>query len=561
MSFPAPPNEIERVAALKRYEILDTPPEAVFDGITRSLSAQLDVPIALVSLVDETRQWFKSRYGLGVEETPREIAFCTHAILRDDTMVVPDALKDDRFKDNPLVTGPPCVRFYAGAPLRTRNGYNLGTLSVIDVKPRTLTEGQLRMLNELARVVVEVMELRQRARSVVESERSATRAAEQISWERAEELQTSEKRFHDITSSVPGVVFQFKIDADGRASFPYVGTTIKSIFGLDASDVMDDPETWFRIIHADDRPGLDDSIAETHRTLEPWLWEGRAVLGSGEVGWFRGLSTPRKLGDGSVLWNGFLLDITEMKGAEARLARAQKMEAIGQLTGGVAHDFNNLLAVIMGNAEMLEARESMGDAKQIQLILRAAERGAELTRRLLAFSRQQPLSPKPIDLGTLAAGMRDVLTRTLGEKIDFKVTLADDLWPALADPGQVEEALLNLAINGRDAMPEGGKLTIECANARIDAAFVEKNPESAAGDYVVLAVRDTGAGIKRDMMQHVYEPFFTTKRFGDGFGLGLSMVHGFAKQSGGNITIDSEEGQGTVARLYLPRAKEGFRSE
>jgi signal transduction histidine kinase/ActR/RegA family two-component response regulator len=324
---------------------------------------------------------------------------------------------------------------------------------------------------------------------------------------------------------------------------------------------MNDPEAWFRVIHPDDRPGLDESIAETHRTLEPWLWEGRAILGSGVVGWFRGLSTPRKLDDGSVLWNGLVLDITEMKEAEARLVRAQKMEAIGQLTGGVAHDFNNLLAVIMGNAEMLETRESGEKAERIQSILHAAERGAELVHRLLAFSRRQPLSAKPFDLRALVSGMGDLLARMLGETIDITMKSADDLWPALADQGQVEDALLNLAINGRDAMPEGGKLTIECANARLDDAYVEKNPEFAAGDYVVLAVRDTGVGIKSDVMQHVYEPFFTTKRFGDGSGLGLSMVYGFVKQSGGNITIDSAEGQGTVVRLYLPRAEEGFQSE
>ncbi len=253
-------------------------------------------------------------------------------------------------------------------------------------------------------------------------------------------------------------------------------------------------------------------------------------------------------------------DVTERARAEGQLRQAQKMEAVGQLTGGVAHDFNNLLAVIQGNAQLLAHKEG-SDASLTDAILRATARGAELTRRLLAFSRHQPLRPQVIDLGALVSGMSQLLTRTLGATIEIKIAAAPDLWTASADPGQVENAVLNLALNARDAMPEGGKLTIECQNARLDETGAARKQEAAAGDYVVLAVSDTGWGMSAEVLEHVFEPFFTTKEVGQGSGLGLSMIYGFAQQSGGHVTIYSEEGQGTTVKLYLARAEGASQSE
>ncbi len=246
-------------------------------------------------------------------------------------------------------------------------------------------------------------------------------------------------------------------------------------------------------------------------------------------------------------------DITEMKEAEARLAQAMKMEAVGQLTGGVAHDFNNLLAVIRGNAEMLAMGKVEKLQKQTEAILHATQRGAELTLRLLAFSRRQPLRPRTIDLAALTRGMIGMIERTLGETIAVETAAAPDLWLALADPGQVENVLLNLAINARDAMPDGGRLTIECRNLTLDAAGIAHIPEAVAGDFVILTVSDTGAGMSPEVRDHAFEPFFTTKEVGQGSGLGLSMVYGFAKQSNGHVAIYSEEDQGTAVKLFLPR--------
>jgi len=248
-------------------------------------------------------------------------------------------------------------------------------------------------------------------------------------------------------------------------------------------------------------------------------------------------------------------DITEMKEAEARLAQAQKMEAVGQLTGGVAHDFNNLLAVIQGNAEIL-ARRIQGEKALLDSILRASARGAELTHRLLAFSRQQMLVAQPTDLAKLVTGMTDLLQRTLGETIEIKTFAEENLASVLADPGQIENALLNLAINARDAMPEGGTLAIACRNVRLDDAAASAIPEAVPGDYVAIEVSDNGEGMAPEVLSHAFEPFFTTKEVGKGSGLGLSMVYGFVKQSGGHVSICSEPDQGTTVTLYLTQTEE-----
>jgi PAS domain S-box-containing protein len=255
------------------------------------------------------------------------------------------------------------------------------------------------------------------------------------------------------------------------------------------------------------------------------------------------------------VFSAFARDLTDRKQAEAQLRQAQKMEAVGQLTGGVAHDFNNLLTVIVGNLDFAAGPASKDPelAAAVDRALSAAETGAALTHRLLAFSRQQALQPENTDLNQVVRGMTDLLRRTLGEDVEIGIRLDDELWPALADRSQVESALLNLAINARDSMPDGGKLTIETANTQLDADYAARNAEVAPGDYAVLVVSDTGGGMTPEVAERALEPFFTTKGIGKGSGLGLSMIYGFAKQSGGHLKIYSEPGHGTTVRLYLPR--------
>jgi signal transduction histidine kinase/ActR/RegA family two-component response regulator len=252
------------------------------------------------------------------------------------------------------------------------------------------------------------------------------------------------------------------------------------------------------------------------------------------------------------------VETTERRRTEEALRQAQKMEAVGQLTGGIAHDFNNLLAGIMGSLELLQRRLANGRTDGVErycaAAITSAQRASALTQRLLAFARRQPLDPKMVDANRLIAGMEDLLRRTLGPGIALEMVLAGGLWPTMSDPNQLESAILNLAINARDAMPEGGSLTIETGNAFLDDSYCRAQADEVRpGQYVQVSVTDTGTGMTPDIIAKAFDPFFTTKPTGQGTGLGLSMVYGFVKQSDGHVRIYSETGGGTTFKIYLPR--------
>lgn len=265
---------------------------------------------------------------------------------------------------------------------------------------------------------------------------------------------------------------------------------------------------------------------------------------------------PVRIRDEIIGIGVIVVDVTDQKRLEQRLIQAQKMEAIGSLTGGMAHDFNNLLSIIIGNLGLVRESGTIGPALEPLLAdaLDAAERGADLIGHLLAFARRQPLQPQRVDLNHLVTRIVRLLSRTLGEAIETSLDLASDVWPVVVDPAQLEATLTNLATNARDAMPGGGRLMIATSNQSLDADYAARHPEVVPGDYAVIKVSDTGAGMTPEVMSHIFEPFFTTKAEGRGTGLGLSMVFGFMKQSGGHINVYSELGHGTTIRLYLPRA-------
>ena len=265
--------------------------------------------------------------------------------------------------------------------------------------------------------------------------------------------------------------------------------------------------------------------------------------------------------NGGKAFVGIIRDLTERREAEKereQLRQAQKMEAVGQLTGGLAHDFNNLLAIIIGNLDLLlELRQ--GDAVADELVrdaLESALRGADLTRRLLAFARRQPLRPERCDINDVIGRIVKLLMRTLGENITIELALASDVWPVVIDRAQFEAVIANLATNARDAMPKGGRLLVDTRNGQLDQSYAEAHAEVTPGEYVVIEVTDSGCGIPSDRLTRIFEPFYTTKEQGKGTGLGLSMVFGFMKQSGGHISVYSEPGKGTTFRLYLPRFEE-----
>ncbi len=312
----------------------------------------------------------------------------------------------------------------------------------------------------------------------------------------------------------------------------------------------------FEAIHPEDREryrAFDDAYRANPADAQI---EYRFIDPAGEIIHVRELFQPIRDETGRLIQSIITVqDITDQKRTEEQLRQAQKMEAVGQLTGGVAHDFNNLLAVILGNLELVEGEidQTAQASEWVQTAIAAAERGAGLTQRLLAFSRKQALRPEPVDANALIQDMLDLLRRTIGMSIEIELVRGAGLWQSLADLNQLENAILNLAINSRDAMPDGGRLTITTSNVQIGDDDAHTQPGVAAGQYVLVAMSDTGSGMSEAVQQHAFEPFFTTKDVGRGSGLGLSMVYGFIKQSGGHVSVDSEVGVGTTVRLFLPR--------
>jgi PAS domain S-box-containing protein len=361
-------------------------------------------------------------------------------------------------------------------------------------------------------------------------------------------LRANQAQFQSIMAHAPMMV-SLK-DRQGRYTFvneafqKFTGRDEHVVLGKTAADL--NAKEFADLIAAEDRTAMETRRAiQREITTLPEHGARTALLMKFPVFDERGEVT----GVGTVM-----TDITEQKRIEVQLAQAQRIEAVGQLSGGIAHDFNNLLTSILLNADVLASLLDDKLRPLAEAVRMAAERGADLTRRLLAFGRRQMLEPRPTDVKDLLAGMEPLLHRTLGEHIEIQSHHAAELWSATIDPGQLESAVLNLAVNARDAMPSGGRLTIETANVEFDAEQAGIYPEIKPGQYVMIAVGDTGCGMPPNVLARAFEPFFTTKDVGKGTGLGLSMVYGFVKQSDGHARIYSEVGIGTVVRLYLPRA-------
>ncbi|MBE9557100.1 MAG: response regulator [Proteobacteria bacterium] len=370
-----------------------------------------------------------------------------------------------------------------------------------------------------------------------------------------EALVESESRFKDMVANVPGVVFQMEKPADDPAIFHFVSSSAIGLLGLDPDMVMADPSLWFDLVHPDDRPGFDASLLRSARDMKPWAWEGRMSLDSGSAWWCQGAARPKRLPNGGTLWNGIILDVTERKELEEQLLQSQRMKVVGQLSGGIAHDFNNLMLAAMLNIETARDIDSQPDdtVRHLNHALDSLASAKELTQRLLAFSRQQPLDPRPTDINGLVSEITNLVKRTSGGEIAIEERLEESLGHAMVDPRQLESALINLALNARDAMPGGGRLTIATQDVELNASFTDTLEEVDPGDYVMISLTDTGGGMVREVAERAFEPFFTTKEVGEGSGLGLSMVYGFLKQSRGHVSLDSHHGKGTTITLYLPR--------
>ena len=364
-------------------------------------------------------------------------------------------------------------------------------------------------------------------------------------------LEEREARLRSVLETAPDAI----ITIDERGIMQSFSNAAEKLFGYDAGEVIG--RNVKMLMPQPYRGEHDGYLARYRRTGE------KHIIGIGrkvEAQRKDGTTFPIELAVGEVgkagkgrIFTGFIRDLSAREKMEQDLRQAQKMEAVGQLTGGLAHDFNNLLTAISGNLEMLEPRLADSDDRELLKEAQdATELGAKLAQRLLAFGRRTPMRPQPLDLNTVATDLAELLRRTLGEAIVFETALEPNLPLTMTDSGQIENVLLNLAINARDAMPEGGRLIVETRRVELDAAYAAAHSEVTPGQYVMLAVTDTGTGMTEEVQRRAFEPFYTTKGPGAGSGLGLSMVHGFVKQSGGHVQIDSELGRGTTIRIYLP---------
>nr|MBA3819060.1 PAS domain S-box protein [Deltaproteobacteria bacterium] len=628
-----PVTEAARLHAVRSYQILDTPAEQAFDELAQLAADACLMPTALITMVDEHRQWFKSRVSFGPTETAREFAFCAYAILQRGVFEVPDTANDPRFADNPYVLGAPCIRFYAGVPLLDVDGHALGTVAVLDYVPRELGAPARRALQGIAKQVIAQLELRrrmlaarrhsehaiQRSEALTSAlidaaldcviaidqdgriiefnpaaertfgrtrvdvlgkimsdllmppglralherglaahlasglrtnigrrleltglradgrefplELSITRVATEppifagfirdlTDRKRAErELRESAERFELVTRATHDVVW----DWDLQSNALWWSQAIEQ-FGHDGAG-LGERAAWIDLLHPDDRAavkhGLDEALASG---AEHWHAEYQLRRGDGTY--------ATVLDRGYILRDeerrplrmiGVIMDTTERRRLEAQLLQAQKMEAIGQLAGGIAHDFNNVLTVIQCNAYLLDRNAPERDTNA-QEILQATERAASLTRQLLLFSRHQRLRTQAIDFDEVVRNMIRMLKRTLGEHVTVIARSAPSLPAIEADASMLEQVLLNLAVNARDAMPDGGTLTIETDTVSTEQRITDFGLDAAAGTYVTLTVRDTGAGIPPSVLPQIFDPFFTTKELGKGTGLGLATV-------------------------------------
>jgi PAS domain S-box-containing protein len=363
-------------------------------------------------------------------------------------------------------------------------------------------------------------------------------------------LRESEAELRTLADAVPHIVWVNLADGRNiylnRYGLDYTGLTLEQTRA----------DRWVPTIHPEDRQIVLGAWRQARQDERAYSVEGRLQRADGAYRWCLIQGVPRKDDAGKTLkWFGTCTDIHDLRETQLQLQQAQRMEVIGQLTGGVAHDFNNILNVILANVEALE-EDNVSPREQVRRlagISRSVDRASDLIRQLLAFSRKQSLKPQPTDINALVTAMGMLLRRALGERIELRLSLAETLWLAHIDRSQIESALVNLCVNARDAMPEGGTITVETRNVSIAGDAAARNADAVPGDFVLVAVSDTGTGMTPDVLAQVFEPFFTTKQEGKGTGLGLSMVYGFIRQSGGHVEIDSEPGRGTSVRLFLPR--------
>ena len=460
---------------------------------------------------------------------------CGTAIYRKQPVVVSDIATDPLWAQGRQIALAHGLRACWSNPIPSQEGKMLGTFAIYYGEPRTPDAQHLRLISHATHLAALAIER--------DRDRSQVRAAED--------------RYRTLVERLPAITYIAELGVDGP--WHYVSPQIESILGFSPQEWLASPMNWLDHIHSEDRPVAVAAEKRFLETQEMFQAEYRMFARDGRILWFRdeGVMLQAAADDRRSLMQGVLYDITEHRRLEEQLRHSQKLEAVGQLAGGVAHDFNNLLMLIQAHNERLRGRLAPGDAahKDAAEIERAVTRATALTQQLLAFSRRQVLQLRALNLNTVLTDVAKMLDRLIPASIELKV--APDASPncVKADRGQIEQVILNLAVNARDAMPRGGKLTIATTNIDLHETYAGSHARIPPGRYVILSISDTGVGMHSDVQARIFEPFFTTKNPGKGTGLGLAIVYGVVKQTGGWITARSEVGSGTSFEIYFPEAQ------
>jgi two-component system, cell cycle sensor histidine kinase and response regulator CckA len=460
---------------------------------------------------------------------------CGTALYRKQPVVVSDIAIDPLWAGIREIALAHGLRSCWSNPVPAQDGSMLGTFAIYYREPRAPDAEHLRLIAHATHLVA----------LAIERDRHKT------------ELRAAEDRYRTLVERLPAITYVAELGADGP--WHYVSPQIESILGFSPAEFLADPMNWLNHVHREDREvvlAAEKLFQETHELFQA---EYRMIGRDGRVLWFRdeGVMLQAGAGEHRLLMQGVLYDITEHKRLEEQLRHSQKLEAVGQLAGGVAHDFNNLLMLIQAHNERLRGRLAASDAayKDAEEIERAVVRATALTQQLLAFSRRQVLQLKVIDLNSVVTEVAKMVDRLLPANIELKVLAAAPPNFIKADAGQIEQVILNLVVNARDAMPGGGQLTIETKNVELRTTYAGSHARIPPGKYVALRVNDNGTGMHKDVQAKIFEPFFTTKKPGEGTGLGLAIVYGVVKQTGGWITTRSELGAGTTVDIYFPEAQ------
>jgi two-component system cell cycle sensor histidine kinase/response regulator CckA len=463
------------------------------------------------------------------------VGSCGTAGYRRQPVIVSNIATDPLWADYRHLALPHNLQACWSTPISSQEGGILGTFAIYYREPRAPDAEHLQLIAHSTRLAALAME-----------------------WDRTQtDLNAAESRYRTLVERLPAITYIAELGASGR--WHYVSPQIESMLGFSAQEWLSDSSNWISRIHPEDRESVLAVEESFQKNRDLFQTEYRLFARDGRVLWFRDEAvTLPTTEEQPFLMQGVMYDITERKRLEEQLRHSQKMEAVGLLAGGVAHDFNNVLMLIQAHNERLRATLAPDTpaCKESSGIEHAVTRAASLTGRLLAFSRKQVLQPRVMDLNEVLTEVARLLDRLIGKSIALSVVSAPQLWPIKADPGQIEQLIMNLAVNARDAMPQGGQLLIETRNAEIHATHPQFREGARPGRYVTLIVRDTGVGMDRDTQIHMFEPFFTTKEPGKGTGLGLAIVYGVVKQAGGWTRVESKPGQGTTFEIYLPRAEE-----